>query len=318
MTGKVIIAGLGPAGPELITSGTHEAIESAGVIRLRTKRHPAASVFDFASYDDFYESADSYDDVYDAIVADLVALAATADVLYLVPGSPRVGEVSVERLIMNAAVECSVLPAMSFLDLVWVRLGLDPVAAGLRLVDGHRFVTDVAGHTGPFLVAQCSDRAVLSDVKLALDEGPATATLLHHLGLPDERIECVPWADIDRVLEADHLTSLFVPRVPAPLAAEIVRFDELVRRLRIEVSRDGERSNSSTTGQLIGEASEVVKAIDRLDVEADDADAAFGFLQEKLEDLLYQIVSDAALATEAGYCTLADVARGAHDKVLRR
>ena len=41
-----------------------------------------------------------------------------------------------------AGVAVEVVPAMSFLDLAWVRLGVDPLEEGVRLVDGHRF--DVA------------------------------------------------------------------------------------------------------------------------------------------------------------------------------
>ena len=41
--------------------------------------------------------------------------------------------------------EVEVLPALSFLDLAWARLGVDPVALGVRLVDGRRFAVEAAG-----------------------------------------------------------------------------------------------------------------------------------------------------------------------------
>ena len=34
---------------------------------------------------------------------------------------------------------------MSFLDLVWARLGIDPVESAVRLIDGHEFATAAAG-----------------------------------------------------------------------------------------------------------------------------------------------------------------------------
>ena len=40
-------------------------------------------------------------------------------------------------------------PVLSFLDLAWARLGIDPVGAGVRLIDGHRFAVEAAGQTGP-------------------------------------------------------------------------------------------------------------------------------------------------------------------------
>ena len=153
--------------------------------------------------------------------------------LYLVPGSPVVAETTVERLLADERVECEVLAAMSFLDLSWARLGIDPVDEQVRIVDGHTFGPDIDGLsrrsrrdlplrlsqprvTGPALVAQCSSRLVLSNIKLGMHPTPPAATLLHHLGLDDERIVTVPWAEIDRTLEADHLTSLYVPSVVVP------------------------------------------------------------------------------------------------------
>src|SRR5690606_26423706 len=132
------------------------------------------------------------------------------EVLYLVPGSPVVAERTVELLLAEPDLAVEVLPALSFADLAWARLGLDPVAAGARLVDGRQFAAAAAGSTGPFLVAQCDQPHVLSDVKLAVEEGP-TVVVLQRLGLPDETITEVAWDDLDRVVQPDHLTSLWVP-----------------------------------------------------------------------------------------------------------
>jgi tetrapyrrole methylase family protein/MazG family protein len=46
--------------------------------------------------------------------------------------------------------------------------------------------------------------------------------------------------------------------------------------------------------------------------------ASAGHLEEELGDLLFQIVFHARLAEEAGRFTLADVARGVHDKLVHR
>ena len=86
------------------------------------------------------------------------------------PGSPLVAERTVSLLRARAAagdVELVVEPALSYLDLAWQALGIDPLAAGVRLVDGHRFAVEAAGERGPLLVAQCDQRHVLSDIKLA-------------------------------------------------------------------------------------------------------------------------------------------------------
>jgi tetrapyrrole methylase family protein / MazG family protein len=62
--GRVVVAGLGPAGPDLLTAATVAAIERVAVRRLRTARHPAAvAVGDARSFDDLYEAAGTLEEV---------------------------------------------------------------------------------------------------------------------------------------------------------------------------------------------------------------------------------------------------------------
>ncbi|MGI8683996.1 MAG: SAM-dependent methyltransferase, partial [Acidimicrobiales bacterium] len=284
MSPRVVVAGLGPAGPDLLTAATTAALGRIPLAFLRTARHPAASVAPGArSFDALYDGAATLDDVYAGIVDALVAAATDApggEVLYLVPGSPAVAERTVELLRADDRVELVVLPALSFLDLAWDRLCVDPLAAGARLVDGRRFAEEAAGERGPLLVAQCDSALVLSDVKLAVDDPPAVVTVLQRLGLPDESVREVAWDDLDRVVEADHLTSLWIPSLAAPVGRELLRFAELVRTLRQRCPWDQEQTHATLTRHLLEEAYETVEAIEHLD-EPDGMD----HLEEELGDL---------------------------------
>jgi tetrapyrrole methylase family protein/MazG family protein len=233
-----------------------------------------------------------------------------------------VAERTVELLRSDPRIDADIRPALSFLDLVWLRLGVDPLEQGVRLVDGQRFAADASGERGPLLVAQCDSRLVLSDIKLALDAGdppalePATeVTVLQRLGTPDERVERVAWPDLDRVVEPDHLTTLWLPELAAPVAGEVARFAELVATLRRDCPWDREQTHRSLQRHLLEETYEVLDAIDHL-----DSETATGYehLEEELGDLLFQIVFHATLAAEAGQFTLADVANTVHDKLYRR
>jgi tetrapyrrole methylase family protein/MazG family protein len=210
------------------------------------------------------------------------------------------------------------------LDLAWDRLGVDPVDAGVRIVDGTDFAAQAAGERGPLLVAQCHSRAVLGAIKLAADDTSGAdpgrrAVLLHHLGLPDEQVVDVPWADIDRSLDPDHLTALWVPRLAAPVAAELVGLEELVRTLRAECPWDQRQTHGSLARHLLEEAYEALDAIEVVAAAGADADPRdVDHLEEELGDLLFQVYFHALLATEEGYFTLADVARTLHDKLVRR
>ncbi len=326
MTATIVIGGLGPGGDDHLTDEVRRRIaaahEAGTPVRLRTGVHPSAAIAAapdgaLGTYDHVYERADTFADVYDEIADDLVGLASThGEVLYLVPGSPLVLERSVARLRERDDVEVELLPAMSFLDLCWSRLGVDPVEASVRLIDGHTFATSAAGERGPLLVAHCHANWVLSDIKLAMEDGPdEPVTLLQAVGTPDERIVTCDWADLDRTIEADHLTTLYIPELAAPVGAELVRTVELMDRLRADCPWDAEQTHDSLRRYLIEESYEVLDALDGLDVEAG---TGYEDLEEELGDVWFQLLFHAKLAAEAGQFTIADVARTVHDKLVSR
>lgn len=316
---RVIVVGLGPGNPGLVTADTLAAINSTDHRFLRTARHPSAHLVpDALTFDHLYESAPSFDDVYSAITEQLVEAANLhGDILYAVPGSPLILERSVAHLRARDDIEVTILPALSFLDDVWRALGIDPVETGVRLIDGHVFAEAAAGVTGPVLVAHTHANWVLSDIKLSIDDpDPDTEVILvHHVGLPDERIVRTTWSEMDREIEADHLTSLYIPSLKVPVASEMVKFHQLARTLRDQCPWDMEQTHTSLVRYLIEETYEVVDAISRLD--PDDPASDDDFIEE-LGDLLYQVEFHAAIAEEQGRFTLADVARTAHDKLVSR
>jgi tetrapyrrole methylase family protein/MazG family protein len=142
-------------------------------------------------------------------------------------------------------------------------------------------------------------------------------TVLQRLGLPDEAVTTVAWADLDRAVEPDHLTSLWIPRLAAPVAGELARFDELVRRLRADCPWDRQQTHRSLTRHLLEEAYEVLEAIEALDPDGPTPEQD-AHLEEELGDLLFQVAFHARLGAERGSFTLADVARGVHDKLVHR
>jgi tetrapyrrole methylase family protein/MazG family protein len=142
-----------------------------------------------------------------------------------------------------------------------------------------------------------------------------TVVVLQRLGLPGEVVAEVPWHELDRAVEPDHLTSVYLPRLAAPVAGEMAAFAEVVRRLRAECPWDRAQTHHSLRRHLLEEAYEVLEALDHLDVEAGEG---FDALEEELGDLLFQVVLHARLATEEGWFTLADVARGVGTKLVGR
>ncbi|MGH9205853.1 MAG: MazG family protein, partial [Acidimicrobiales bacterium] len=152
--------------------------------------------------------------------------------------------------------------------------------------------------------------------KLAVsaDNNLPPVTVLARLGLPDESVFEVAWADMDRSVIPDHLTSLFVPKLADPVAGEVSRLFELVRTLRRECPWDREQTHHSLTRHLVEETYEVLEAIEGLDGGVE----SYAHLEEELGDLLFQVCFHSVLAAEEGQFAMAEVARGVHDKLVRR
>jgi tetrapyrrole methylase family protein/MazG family protein len=326
MPGRIVVVGLGPAGAEYLLPAARRALESAQRRFVRTQRHPAVADLEadgmhFASFDHVYESSADLDTAYRTMVDVLMAAAAVNEVAYAVPGNPAVAERTVELLrerTARDAIRLRIVPGLSFADFAWARLGIDPMATPARVVDA-RAINEVE-LAGPTLIAQCDHALLLSDVKLALLEHLAVdtpVTVLHRLGLADESVERVSLVELDRVVEPDHLTSLFVDVDPGAAAAahEITRLLQLARRLRDPggCPWDAEQTHQSLTRYLLEESYEVVEVVDAL-----PDPAAYAALVDELGDLLYQVVFHAAIAEEADAFTMADVARGIHDKLVHR
>ncbi|MEP7202458.1 MAG: nucleoside triphosphate pyrophosphohydrolase [Ilumatobacteraceae bacterium] len=315
----VTIVGLGPAGPQYVTHQTLDAIAAHPYRFIRTSRHPSAGlVGEATAFDDVYESAATFSDVYAEITERLVAAATEhGEILYAVPGSPLVLERTVRHLCADERVECTVLPAMSFLDIAFARLGIDPVEAGVKLIDGHEFATAAAGAHGPLFVAHTHANWVLSDIKLAIEgaTGDEPVVILQRLGTPDEQITTTTWAELDRTVEADHLTCIYIPHLGVSVGESLVRFHELARTLREQCPWDQEQTHESLIKYLLEESYEVVDALQALDPDDPSTDSA---LIEELGDLLYQIEFHATIAQQQGRFTMTDVVEGIHDKLVRR
>lgn len=342
----ITICGLGPGAPDLLTERTTTILRRSDPLYLRTSRHPGAERFaaDAVSFDPVYDAAGSFAEVYRTITETLVEAAEEGGrVTYCVPGSPLVLERSVAALRARDDVAVELIPALSFLDTTWARLAVDPIDEGVRLIDGHRFAVEAAGERGPLLVAHVHAQWVLSDIKLALldDDGgdSRSAIVLQRLGTEEEAVFEVSIEDLDRRVDADHLTSLYLPTVDAPIGRSLIGSVELMRRLRLECPWDAEQDHATLRRYLLEETYEVLDVLDRIARLSTDrggsgppsattspADTtidgelvdAFEQLEGELGDLWLQILFHSRLASEAGYFDISDVAATLTAKMIGR
>ncbi len=218
---KITVVGLGPGDFSLLTLAAWETLRGASRLILRTAVHPTVAELKrrgipFVSYDGYYERASDFSSLYAAIAADLLAQAKDRDTLvYAVPGSPLVAERTVSLLreqALEAGVELTILPGMSFVEIFCARLGIDPIA-GLTIIDAADIERLPTGLFTGCIVTQVYSPAVASETKLSLMEhlpDEYEIVYAHNLGLSDESIRRIPLYKLDRQTDVDHLTSLYL------------------------------------------------------------------------------------------------------------
>ncbi len=319
--GCITLLGLGPGDPATLTRRAWDWLGGIGKLYVRTVHHPTVAHLPdrlvVESFDSLYERFDDFEDVYEAIVTEILTLAQTEAVTYAVPGHPFVAEATcpeIARRAQAAGIPVQVIDGLSFLEPTFRALGVDPFPE-MALADAIEVSmrqTPGFSPSGPALIAQIYDRDVAAEVKLTLmaaypDEHPVR--LVHGAGTAEEVVEDLPLHAIDKSTHLGLLSSLYVE--PLSAQASFEAFQEVIARLRAPQGCpwDREQTHLSLRPFLLEEAYEALDALDREDM----ADLA-----EELGDLLLQIVLHAQIATENGDFTIHHVLEGIATKLIRR
>ena len=322
----ITIVGLGPAGAAHLAGGVRDALADQEVtIVLRTLLHPAARELaeqrSVVTCDDLYESMETFDDVYSAIAHRVIAAASDGPVVYGVPGSAVVGERAVpmiRSLAEDADIDLRIEPGLSFLDLAYIAVGIDPIADGAQILDARDLPDPLPLHV-PTFITQVDSSLTASDVASSLMRTVApdvVVTVLDRLGDLDEVIRPMPVSDLPRY-EAGPRTSVFVPSTSSGLYGLV----DTNRILREQCPWDKEQTHHSLITHLLEEAYETVDAVSALSDEAPGGDADFGAyaeVEEELGDLLLQVVFHATMAAEAGAFDIDEVAESIRRKLVAR
>lgn len=322
----ITIVGLGPGDARLLTVEAVDALASAADVWLRTSRHPAVAGLPagpaYHSFDEVYDTADTFDGVYDEIARRVVELAARLrGAVYAVPGHPLAGEATTAEIRRRAAaggIDVRVIAGLSFIDVVALAIGLDPLADGLLVLDAlslgaprRLFVPQ-----RPTLIAQMYDRHAASGAKLALLEAyPAEhrISIVRAAGTDAVSVIETDIEHLDHTDRLDHLTSLYVP--PLPLTDDVRSFEGLRAVIAQLRAPDGgcpwdlEQTHETLKHYLLEEAYETIDALDEGEPTR---------LAEELGDLLMQIVLHAQVAEDNGDFLIEDVLASISKKLVRR
>jgi tetrapyrrole methylase family protein/MazG family protein len=318
----ITIVGLGAGEAEQLTLGVYRKLKSAKHLFLRTKEHPVVKNLEeegiqYTSFDDVYESRDTFEKVYETIAETLLQEAKEQDVVYAVPGHPLVAERTVQILLQKGeenGVGVSVEGGQSFLDPMFASLRIDPIE-GFQLVDATSFQKQQLSLRQHIIFCQVYDAFIASEVKLTLMESlpdDYEVYIVTAAGTSFESIKRVPLHLLDHETELNNLTSVYVP----PVQEELLYHQfETLRHVIAELRGpngcpwDKEQTHQSLKKYLIEEAYELLDAID----EEDDV-----HIIEELGDVLLQVMLHAQIGEDEGWFSIDDVIRTLTEKMIRR
>ncbi|WP_069650632.1 nucleoside triphosphate pyrophosphohydrolase [Caloranaerobacter ferrireducens] len=323
--GKIIVIGLGPGDPDLLTIGAVKVLKKGYKVYLRTEKHPTVSFLyenniEFESYDFMYEKGEDFDVIYENIAKDLVKKSEEHGIIiYCIPGHPLVAEKTVSLLIKyrdEGQVELQIYSGVSFIDSVINTVQKDPIS-GMKVVDGLNLSMQSVDINVDNIITQVYNRMIASEVKLKLMEvydDEYQIYVIRAAGVPEEeRILKIPLYELDRIEWIDYLTSIYIPKIDDENRSkyDLNNLINIMQKLR---SREGcpwdiKQTHQSLREYVLEEAYEVVDAIDK-----DDMD----LLTEELGDLLLQVVFHSQIGKEEGYFTIWDVISSICSKLINR
>lgn len=320
---SITIIGTGAGDLTQLSLGSYRKLKAAERIFARTLDHPVLRELIneglvVTGFDDIYEENDSFEKTYRTIVDRLFEEAKQGSLIYAVPGHPMMAEATVQLLLeeqVQHGVDVIVAGGQSFLDDLFTAVRIDPIE-GCQILDATRFTKAEVQVRNHLIFVQVYDQFTASSVKLTLMEllpDDYEVTVLQAAGSQDEKIMTVPLFELDRSMEVNNLTAVYVPPVKDStlLYQDFEWLRHVVARLRGPggCPWDQKQTHESLKKYLIEEAYEVLEAIDEQDDE---------HLADELGDVLLQVLLHAQIGEDEGMFTVEDVIGSLSNKLIRR
>lgn len=319
---KITIIGLGPGEYSLISQGALEVLKSSDRIFLRTEKHPIMdrlkNEIKYTSLDYFYSEDEDFDNVYNKIANFIIDESKNGNLVYVVPGHPRVAEKTVSIISCIAkekGIETEIIASMSFVDAMFNYLEVDP-SQGFKLIDAFEIKNSYIDTNTSMIITQIYDRFIASNVKLSLMEfydDEQEICIVKAAGVKAlESKKYVKLYELDRnENDFDYLTSLYIPKSEKTMYNTVKDLENIVEELRGENGCDWDKkqTHESLREHIIEEAYELVQAIDNDDIDE---------MIEELGDILLHVVFHSQIGKEEGYFDLKEVINTICEKLIYR
>ncbi|UXV34827.1 SAM-dependent methyltransferase [Staphylococcus sp. IVB6181] len=327
MSHTITIAGLGNYGLDEMPLGIYNYLTKQTHIYARTLSHPVvkalqeqAAQLQWTSFDEVYEDNDAFSNVYQTIVDQLIAAAQKEDIVYVVPGHPRVAETTTALLTAYAQqhddIKVEVLGGKSFIDDVFEAVKVDP-NEGFTLLDGTALNANQLNIRTHTLITQVFSAMTAGDLKLTLMERYADDYLVYIVdGARNTGATVIetPLYELDHHDVFSNLTSVFLPRVEdeALMHRDFDYATEVIDTLVDDEKGcpwDKVQTHETLKRYLLEETFELFEAIDH----EDD-----WHMIEELGDILLQVLLHASIGKKEGYIDISEVVESLNDKMIRR
>ncbi|PTE80504.1 MazG nucleotide pyrophosphohydrolase domain-containing protein [Staphylococcus cohnii] len=326
MTNKITVVGLGNYGIEDLPLGIYKFLKKQTLVYTRTFDHPVIQDLtmegiNIESFDQEYKNHDAFQNVYEAIVSKLINTAKDNNIVYTVPGHPRVAETTTVYLEQYAQkhsdIEVEILGGKSFIDDIFEAVKVDP-NDGFTMLDAtdlQKEKLNIRTHT---LITQVYSAMVAGDLKVTLMERYSDDQLVYIVdGARNNYANVIktPLYEIDHYDEVfNNITSVFIPKVEIEetyfgdfnYAVGII--DHLVDDEK-GCPWDKVQTHHTLKRYLLEETFELFEAIDN----EDD-----WHMIEELGDILLQVLLHASIGKKEGYMDINEVIQSLSEKMIRR
>ncbi|MBA1354584.1 MULTISPECIES: MazG nucleotide pyrophosphohydrolase domain-containing protein [Staphylococcus] len=326
MTNKITVVGLGNYGIEDLPLGIYKFLKKQTLVYTRTFDHPVIQDLtmegiNIESFDQEYKNHDAFQNVYEAIVSKLINTAKDNNIVYTVPGHPRVAETTTVYLEQYAQkhsdIEVEILGGKSFIDDIFEAVKVDP-NDGFTMLDAtdlQKEKLNIRTHT---LITQVYSGMVAGDLKVTLMERYSDDQLVYIVdGARNNYANVIktPLYEIDHYDEVfNNITSVFIPKVEIEetyfgdfnYAVGII--DHLVDDEK-GCPWDKVQTHHTLKRYLLEETFELFEAIDN----EDD-----WHMIEELGDILLQVLLHASIGKKEGYMDINEVIQSLSEKMIRR
>lgn len=325
MRHKITIVGLGNYGLDELPLGIYKFLQQQTIVYTRTKEHPVinelSDLLTFYSFDDIYEANYTFEAVYEEIVQQLVSLAQEQEVVYAVPGHPRVAETTTTLLLDYAQkhedLEVEVLGGKSFIDDVFEAVAIDP-NDGFTLLDATSLVAEQLNKRNHVLVTQVYSSMVAGDLKVTLMEiyqDDHEVYIVNGARGKNAQVIATPLYELDHHIDAfTNLSSVLIPKDTESehYYSDFKYATDIIDRLVDDNDGcpwDRTQTHDSLKRYLLEESFELFEAIDN----EDD-----WHMIEELGDILLQVLLHASIGKKEGYFDINEIVYSLVDKMIRR